>query len=45
MRNDNVNGLTSDIETLLGVDLEEVSAHKSEDGDAVVKNVFRIGSR
>lgn len=45
MRNDDVDGLASDVEALLCVDLEEVGAHEGEDGDAVVQNVFRIGGR
>lgn len=42
---DNVNGLASDVETVLGVDLEEVSAHEGEDRDAVVQNVLGVCGR
>jgi len=42
---DNVNGLASDVETVLGVDLEKVSAHEGEDRDAVVQNVLGVCGR
>ena len=45
VRNDDVNGLAGDIEAMLGIDLEEVGAHESEDGDAVVEGVLGVGSR
>ena len=45
VRNDDVDGLTGDVEAVLGVDLEEVRAHEGEDGDAVVQDVLRIGGR
>jgi hypothetical protein len=41
--NDNVDGLTGDVETMLGVDFEEVRAHEGENGDAVVQDVLGIG--
>ncbi len=43
--NDDVNGLASDVETVFGVDLEEVGAHEGEDGDAVMQNILGIGCR
>ena len=43
MWNDDVNGLACDVEAVLGINLEEVSAHEREDGDAVVEDILWIG--
>ena len=43
MWNDDVNGLACDVEAVLRINLQEVSAHEREDGDAVVEDVLGIG--
>ena len=45
MWNDDIDGLASHVEAMLSINLEKVGAHEGEDGDAVVENVLRIGSR
>jgi hypothetical protein len=42
---DDIDGLTCDVETLFGLDLEEMGTHEGKDGNAVVKNVFGICRR